>query len=258
MRLTVLGGSAAGPNAGQGCSGYLVETDTTRVVLDLGPGTLPELRRHADYRSLKGVVVSHLHADHVLDLIALRYALAYNPVPPPGLIPLWMPPGGLEFLAGVARAFAPREEASSFFTDVFSITEYQPQEALQLGDLELTFAPTIHYIPCWAMNVRDMRHGQSLAYTADTGPAANLSHVITGASVLVADAGNPSPEREPFAERGHATAAEMAKLAKQYEVSTLVLAHLWQEIGFARYAADAATEFAGRIEIAQPGLSIEW
>ncbi len=258
MRLTVLGGSAAGPNTGQGCSGYLVETGTERLVLDLGPGTLPELRRHTDYRWLSAVVISHLHVDHVLDLVALRFALAYNPVPAPKPVPLWMPPGGIAFLERVAQAFAGGEEAGEFFSAVFDVNEYNPEGVLQAGGSQITFAPTVHYIPCWAMNVRDVNTGASLAYTADTGPAADLSTVVEGTSVLVADGGNPSPEREPFESRGHATAAEMAALAGRYQTKTLILAHLWQEHGFDRYRLAAGTEFAGRIEISRPGLVIEW
>lgn len=39
MEPTILGGSAVGPNPGQGCSGYLVMSATTRVAVDLGSGT---------------------------------------------------------------------------------------------------------------------------------------------------------------------------------------------------------------------------
>lgn len=258
MRLTVLGGSAAGPNPGQGCSGYLVETRSSRIVLDLGPGTLPELRQHADYRALSGIVISHLHVDHVLDLVALRFALAYNPVGANRTVPLWMPPGGRSFLDGVGSAFAPEDDAAEFFSAVFDISEYDPEQSLTVGDADITFAPTVHYIPCWGMNVRNGETGTSLAYTADTGPAADLSGIVTGATVLIADAGNPSPDREPFEQRGHATAAEMATLAREHDVSTLVLAHLWQEFGFDRYESAARREYDGRIEIARPGLTIEW
>lgn len=256
MRLTVLGGSAAGPNAGQGCSGYLVETGSSRIVLDLGPGTLTELRRHTDYRTLSGIVISHLHVDHVLDLLALRFALGYNPIPAPALVPLWMPPGGGSFLDGVGRAFMPDDDAGAFFDSVFAINEYDPQQPLEIGDATVTFAKTLHYIPCWAMNVRESSSGRSIAYTADSGPAADLSSVVEGASVLVADAGNPTPEREPFDQRGHATATEMAALARRFEVNTLILAHLWQEYGIERYASEAKQQFTGRIEIARPGLRV--
>lgn len=105
MQLTVLGGSAASPNAGMGCAGLLVQTETTRFVLDLGPGTLQELRRHADFRTLDAVIISHLHLDHVLDLLTLRHALVYNPIPAPNPIPVWLPPGGIDFLERTTAPF---------------------------------------------------------------------------------------------------------------------------------------------------------
>src|ERR687894_584661 len=104
MRLTIIWGGAASPNTGMGCAGVLVETPGARIVLDLGPGTLAELRRHADFRTLDGVVISHMHVDHVLDLLALRHALAYNPIAAPAPVPVWLPPRGADLLA---RAVAP-------------------------------------------------------------------------------------------------------------------------------------------------------
>jgi ribonuclease BN (tRNA processing enzyme) len=43
VKITVLGGCGAWPAAGQACSGYLVEQDGFRLVLDLGYATLPPL-----------------------------------------------------------------------------------------------------------------------------------------------------------------------------------------------------------------------
>src|SRR5437868_7643703 len=114
MRVTVLGGSAGSPNTGMGCAGFLVESGTTRLVLDLGPGTLAELRRHVDFRTLDAVIISHLHVDHVLDLLALRHALAYNPVPAPARTPVWLPPGGERFLAATAEPFDACDEPGRF------------------------------------------------------------------------------------------------------------------------------------------------
>src|ERR687890_330747 len=140
MRLIVLGGSAASPNAGVGCAGLLVQTDRTRLVLDLGPGTLQELRRHTDFRMLDAVIVSHLHLDHVLDLLALRHALAYNPLPAPAPTPVWLPPGGSEFLGAVAAPFDACDEPGRFAATV-SVAEYTPEMPLVIGDVTVTFAP---------------------------------------------------------------------------------------------------------------------
>ena len=65
MKLTVLGGSAAGGNTGIGCSGLLVQEADTSLVIDLGPGTLLELRKHVDYRVISAIIISHYHLDHI-------------------------------------------------------------------------------------------------------------------------------------------------------------------------------------------------
>jgi ribonuclease BN (tRNA processing enzyme) len=258
MRLTVLGGSAAGPNTGQGCSGALLEVGTTRLVLDLGPGTLPELRRHADFRTLDAVILSHLHLDHVLDVLALRFALAYNPIPSPRRVPLWLPPGGRDFLRRAAAAFATPDGIDTFFGDVFAVDEYDPAGPLTVGAARVRFAATVHFVPCWAIRVDPIDGGAGLAYTADTGPTADLAPLATGASVLLAEATSPAGAPEPAAERGHLTAVEAGRLASTSGVSTLVLTHLWEENGVDASRRQAAAAFGGRIEIAVPGLSVTW
>lgn len=256
MKLTVLGGAAAGGNPGQGCSGYLVEHGATRIVLDLGPGTLPELRRHADFRTLSGVVVSHLHLDHTLDLGALRFALAYNPVKPPGRIPLWLPPGGLAWLGRFAAAFGEPGKEADFFPSVFDPSEYDPDAGLTVGAVRVAFRPTVHYVPCWAMRVSAGDGGRDLGYTADTGPSADLAPFFSGVGVLIAEGNAADPGPEPWDERGHLTFAEAGDLARAAGAETLVLTHLWEErgIGAARDAAAAA--FGGRVEVARPGMSL--
>ncbi len=258
MNLTVLGGSAAGPNTGQGCSGYYVEAGGTRLVLDLGPATLPELRRHTDFRTLDAVVISHLHLDHTLDLGALRFALAYNPERPPARVPLWLPPGGRGFLDRFAATFAETGKESEFFPNVFTISEYDPAQPLIIGSARITFAPTVHYVPCWAIRVADDSGAGDLLYTADTGPTAELAGFAAGARVVIAEATLLEPTPEPFESRGHLTAGEAAELARTAGAETLVLTHLWEERGREHFRARAATSFPGRIELAHPGLNLTW
>src|SRR5215211_2784973 len=185
MQLTILGGSAAGPNPGQGCSGYLVESGTTSVVVDLGSGTFPQLRRHTDFRLLDGVVLSHGHLDHFLDILTLRYALAYNPVAADRKLPLWLPPGGLELLDRLAQAVANDPDTDEFLS-VVDASQYKKEVSLTIGELDFRFHPTVHYVPCWAMRISNGVDGD-LFYTADTGPAANLAAAAIGSRVIIAE-----------------------------------------------------------------------
>jgi ribonuclease BN (tRNA processing enzyme) len=256
MQLTILGGSAASPNAGMGCAGLLVQTERTRLVLDLGSGTLLELRRHVDFRTLDSVVVSHMHLDHVLDLLTLRHALAYNPVPAPAPIPVWLPPGGIDLLTRAAEPFDACDEPGRFAATV-NISEYDPAKPLTIGDVVVTFAPAVHYIPAWAIRVHDPG-GNHLGYTGDTGPAAPLAEFFAGVGVLVAEATLLEPGTGSMAERGSLTAAEAGNLAADVDAKVLILTHMWEEFGFAAYHAQATQVFPGRIEMASPGLTVSW
>lgn len=256
MRLTILGGSAAGPNPGQGCSGYLVESGPTQVVLDLGPGTLPELRRHVDFRRLDAIVLSHLHLDHTLDVLALRYALAYNPVSPSQLMPLWLPPGGQQFLNRLQVALGGASPSEDFFA-VFAVNEYNPESELIIGELRLRFYPTVHYVPCWAMRVSNGIDGD-LFYTADTGPAADLAQCALGARVVIAEGTEGGVPEEPHETRGHLTPFEAGSLARDAGAALLVLSHLWGENDQFSAVAEAAAAFPGAIKLATPGMRLAW
>ncbi len=256
MRLTVLGGGAASPNAGMGCAGFLVQTAATRLVLDLGPGTLQELRRHTDFRTLDAVIISHMHVDHVLDLLALRHALAYNPTPPPRPVPIWLPPGGFDMLT---RASAPFDacDRPGRFSEMVAVAEYDPARPLPIGDAIVTFVPTVHYIPAWAIRVHSSGVAD-LGYTGDTGPLAPLAGFFAGVGVLISEATLLEPGDRPVSERGSLTAREAGILAESAGAETLILTHMWEEHGFAAYREQAAGVFSGQIELATPGLSVSW
>jgi ribonuclease BN (tRNA processing enzyme) len=256
--VTVLGGSAASVSTGQGCSGLLVSGQATNLVLDLGPGTLIELLRHADFRRLDGVVLSHLHTDHILDVFALRFALAYNPVRPDRRTPLWLPPGGLTFFERAAALFATGEDPSTYFSDHFELAEYDPAQELTLGEFTLAFRPTVHYIPCWAMRVHPDDDSGDLGYTADTGPAAQLASFFQAAEVVVAEASTLEPTTEPESERGHMTASESARLARESGARTLVLVHIAEEGEPPRFRDAAGAEFDGDVVVGRPGTRFTW
>jgi len=79
MRVTVLGKSPSWQDAGGACSGYLVQDGATSLLLDCGNGVFAKLRAQLDYLAVDAVVLSHLHADHFLDLVPFSYALSHGP-----------------------------------------------------------------------------------------------------------------------------------------------------------------------------------
>jgi len=67
VRLTVLGACGAWPEPGQACSGYLVEHDGFRLLVDAGYATVPRLLERVAASQLDAVFISHGHPDHCAD-----------------------------------------------------------------------------------------------------------------------------------------------------------------------------------------------
>lgn len=259
MELTILGGSAAAPNPGDASAGYLVTSGETALLIDCGSGVVSKLRQHRDPRNLSAVILSHLHSDHTLDLVALRYSLKYAPPGPGAAIPIYLPPDGPDFLARLGAVFAIGAEAGTdFWDDVLTVREYAPYlagaSALVIGDLALRFAPMAHYVPAWAIRIEEISTGRTLTYSADTGPHSPLTDFARGTDLLLCEATllHQAPGSDP-AHWGHLTATEAGTIATAVGAKCLVLTHLWVELGLDRYRADARAAFAGPVELARSG-----
>jgi ribonuclease BN (tRNA processing enzyme) len=108
------------------------------------------------------------------------------------------------------------------------------------------------------MRVSSSPAGGDLFYSADTGPAAALTDLANDCAVAVIEATFINPTNEPFNTRGHLTATEAGELAERAGAKALVLTHLCEEFGFDNYRERASEVFEGRIELARPGLTVEW
>jgi ribonuclease BN (tRNA processing enzyme) len=256
MTLTVLGGAAAWPNPGQGCSAYLIQNSDTSLLVDCGPNTLLELRRHVDFKSLSAIVISHCHSDHILDLVPYRYGMIYGPGRAGQRIPVWLPPGGVRRLHMLAEAFGGQgEEVETFWNECFDLSEYAPREALSVGSLGLSFAPTQHFIECYGMRIT---HGdRSIAYSADTGNIDPLVNLFSRADVALVEATLDSHDTTARAKRGHLTPEDAGELAQAAGVGRLLLSHLWSERPAEVVIAAARTTYSGEIGTATPGLRVD-
>lgn len=255
LTLTCLGGAAAWPNPGQGCSAFLVSDGSTNILLDAGPNTLSELRKHILYSTIDAVIVSHCHSDHILDLIPYRYGLTYGHEKPATNIPLWLPPGGKETLGALSAALGGKGEPSEgFWQSAFDMREYDPSKTLETGGLRITFVRTDHAAECYAMRVATV--DAALTYSADTGSIEPLLGFADGSELLIAEATLPeSDERQPSA--GHLMPSEAGRLAADTGAGKLVLTHLWSERPDADVLSAARARFEGQIHIAKPGLVID-
>lgn len=254
MRLTVLGRSPARPNPGEACAGYLVEGGGARVLVDIGPGIVAQLLRHHHPGELDAVVVSHMHADHMLDLVTLRYVYPWRRLAADERMRVVLPPGSADQLLDLARGVGSKRH----FEDAFQLSEHDGGTPLRFASLSLTPRRTQHYIPCWGFRVEG--DGRRLAYTADTAPCAGLTDLADGADLLLSEATLRTLDEDAQAPepRGHLLPSEAGEAARAGGVGRLVLTHLpVDEPGVEWFRSEAAEAFGRDVDVAEPSQAYE-
>ena len=184
MRVTVLGKSPSWQDAGGACSGYLVEHGATRLLLDCGNGVFGKLRAARDYASVDAVLISHLHADHLLDLVPFAYALTHSPragtlVRPP----LPAPPGAREVLRRVAGAWG----AEDLVEEAFVLREHDGIGPLEIGEMTVGLAEVVHFVRSFAVGAPV----SEVALTA-TAVAVSPSSITATVAALLPGGGVPT------------------------------------------------------------------
>lgn len=263
MRLTVLGKSPSWQDAGGACSGYLVEDGDTAVLIDCGNGVFSKLRLHRDYTEVDAVVLSHLHADHFLDLVPFAYALTYAPRQQPVPVHVWpgtdnparpnlyAPPGA----RGVFRRVVGAWGNEDLIEKAFHLEEYDESQALQIGPIRVRFHAVPHFTETYAMFLQSANGGGCIAYGADSRPTDELTDFARGSEVLLIEATLPRPERT--GERGHLTPREAGEHGKAAGARRLVITHISDELDPAWAQEEASAGFGGPVEVAREGAVYE-
>jgi ribonuclease BN (tRNA processing enzyme) len=263
MRLTVLGKSPSWQDAGGACSGYLLQEDGTTVLIDCGNSVFSKLRQFVDYVEVDAVVLSHLHADHFLDLVPYSYALTYAPRQQPVPVPPWpgtdhparprliAPPGARDVFRTVVGAWGNED----LIENAFHLEEYQESSTPEIGPFRFRFRSVPHFTQTFAMSISSVNGGASLAYGADSSPSEELVEFVRDCELLVIEATLPRPERSGM--RGHLTPKEAGQHARAAGARRVLLTHISDELDATWARKQASEAFGAPVEVAAEGAVYE-
>jgi len=242
MRLTVLGGCGAWPEAGQACSGYLLEHDGYRLVIDLGYATLPRLLEHTSAAGVDAVLISHGHPDHCADLNPLLRARALPEHPAPAL-PVYALPGALDAVLALDRP--------EMLDGAIDLGEIRPAGRLRTGPFSVTATLLPHWLPNAGMRIE--AGGSVLAYTGDSGAVPQIAGLARGAGLLLAEA--TYADRVPGSSVGYLSSARDAgRHAELAGAGALALTHLWPGTDHDVAASFARESYSGQVDVASAGM----
>jgi ribonuclease BN (tRNA processing enzyme) len=247
MELTVLGaGPAYTDRPGATGAAYLLRAGGEALLLDLGQGSFPALASRIEPSTLRAVLVSHLHPDHFIDLVALRHYLHYEFSPPRRVRVLG--PRGL-----ADRIDALHDEPG--FTAAALDVEAVVRGTLTIGPFGVEAGLVTHTDESYGFRVTASGDGRGLVYSGDCGRASDLLRLVRPGDTLLSEISFGAGPVPPGAL--HLDGPGIGGLAAEARAGKVLLTHL--QMGYDPQAAIAAVRarFAGPVDLVAPGLVSE-
>jgi ribonuclease BN (tRNA processing enzyme) len=229
MKLSVIGKYGPYPIQGGGTSCYLVKAAGKRILLDCGAGAVSHLGEKA--AGLDCVVLSHLHPDHICDLLLLDQAIRMQA--PDRKVDLYLPlvPGPMHELIQSLEGF--------------SILAVEGECSFEREGVSLRFLPLTHPVPSYGVALQ--AEGRTLAYTGDTSEDPRIVRLLAGADAALMDA---AFTRDTLpAMPAHLCAERCGQYAREAGVAKLLLTHIHPLAKEAEVEAEASEAFSGAMVV---------
>ncbi len=215
MKLTVLGNYGPYPKSGGACSGYLIEDEDTKILLDCGNGVVSRLFEKCNVESLDAIILSHLHSDHMSDMLILKYAVGIKKAKGlyDGVIPVYTATDDKYILDKLN------------YKGAFEIIPIKDKDIVNINHLNIQFKKMNHPVETYAIKIQN--ENKIFVYSGDTGYTDDLIEFAKNADLFLCEAG--VLEKDKSEGTLHLTPKEAGMIAESARVKRLVLTHFWPE-----------------------------
>ena len=231
MKVTILGNNGPFPSAGGACSGYLVTEGDKNLLIDFGNGVLSNLQKFIPIEKIDAIVLSHLHSDHMSDMMVLRYAIQIKTNRGSQIQPI--------------DVYAPSEPQNEYgqlnIPGVFNLKPITEELTLNVGDMKLEFKEMVHPVKSFAVSITS--HGKKFVFSGDTSWNENIIEFSKDADLVMLDAGLLSKDKKSD-NVPHLTARECGIVAQKANAKRLLLTHFWPEDDVSNHLAEAKENFS--------------
>ncbi|MEW6672757.1 MAG: MBL fold metallo-hydrolase [Thermodesulfobacteriota bacterium] len=251
--LTILGSGTCVPSLERSACSALLQVNHSRLLFDLGPGTMRRLLR-TDTRifDIGFICISHFHPDHSGELVPFLFASKY-PAANRRQAPLAILAGSgfSDFFSGLKQVYG---EWIELPPEILSLTELSSTgpDSRRFGDFVLKSMPVMHRNESIAFRI-ESADGISVVYSGDTDYSENLIDLAVGADILICESALP----DELKAEGHLTPSLAGKIAAAAGVRKLVLTHFYPECDTADIEGQCRKTYAGPLVLARDLLQID-
>jgi len=231
IEITLIGTGVAMPQPHRVQSGILVNLDSP-VLFDCGSGVLPRL---LDYASIGHVFLTHLHLDHVADVMSLIKAKWLSGSHD---LRVYGPSGTKKWLSRVFDAYP--YMLGRMNVEVFEMAD---QDRVSIGRYEVICAKTAHGMPSLGYGIADEGGCVRVVYSGDTEPIKSIAALASGADLLIHECSFPDSVPDVT---NHTTPRMLGDMMVGIAVGRIILTHLYPHtVGFEDEMVATVHEYCG-------------
>jgi ribonuclease BN (tRNA processing enzyme) len=217
--LIIIGSGTGIPSLRRGSPGLVVLSDSTKLFIDSGPGTLRKmLEVGITYQDIDILLYTHIHPDHVSDLVPILFACKYADVPREKDLLCIGGPGFKSYFEKLKNLYGSWIEPQSYRLTIKEIS----QEPLLYRDLRILSKPMAHISESFGYRIK-FNDGKSMTISGDTDYCQNIIDLASEVDLLVLECSFPDGEKV----EGHLTPSLAGRIASESRCKKLLLIHLY-------------------------------
>ena len=217
--LIVIGSGTGIPSLKRASPGFIINSDTTQILIDSGPGTLRKMfELGITYQDPDLILYTHLHPDHTADLVPTLFACKYGDLPREKNLLCMGGPGFKFFFKKLKELYGPWVAAQSYHLTIKEISK----ETIRYRDLEIFSKPMAHISGSVGYRI-EFKDGKSVAISGDTDYCQNLIDLAFKVDLLVTECSFPDEKKV----EGHLTPSLAGRIALESQCQKLLLTHLY-------------------------------
>ncbi|MBF0186719.1 MAG: MBL fold metallo-hydrolase [Magnetococcales bacterium] len=244
MKICILGSGTGVPMLERSAPAYFLQCEAGEMLIDCGPGTLRQLLRISyGFENLTAVWMTHVHGDHMGELIPMMHAFRFPDISRTAPLIIYGPPGFSAFYDRVVR-----QTVGDPSTFELTICELVPDETVSLGRVQVRCAETVHSSRFVSLAYRFEIGGKAVVFSGDCDLDPAIVQLAEGAHWMVIDCSSLDAGKIS----GHLSAGECGKLAQKAGVESVVLSHLYPIPGDdAQRLEECRRHYSGRVVLAE-------
>jgi ribonuclease BN (tRNA processing enzyme) len=216
----ILLGSGTGiPSLTRGSPGLALISESSKVLIDSGPGTLRRmLEVGITYRDIDLLLYTHIHPDHIADLVPILFACKYADLPRQKDLLCVGGPGFKHHFNQLKEIYGVWIDAQSYRLTIKEISK----KPLLFRDLKIFSKPMAHIPESVGYRI-EFKDGKSMAISGDTDYCRNMIDLAFEVDLLVVECSFPDGKKI----EGHLTPSLAGRIGLESKCKKLLLTHLY-------------------------------